>query len=64
MVYKQCEVKIRSDEKLGFVIVPGPGCEETFEEIKKHQGPHSQRYIDIRKLDQPQETHDKELNGE
>jgi hypothetical protein len=56
---KRCEVEIMPDEKLGWVIKPGPGCEEVFSEIAKNQGPHAQKYLDVRKMDQPPEMPDK-----
>jgi hypothetical protein len=52
---KRCEVEIMPDEKLGWAIKPGPGCEAVFEEIAKLQGPHSQRYLDVRKKERTHE---------
>lgn len=52
---KRCEVEIMPDEKLGWVIKPKPGCEAVFEEIAKMQGPHSQRYLNVRKKEQTRE---------
>jgi hypothetical protein len=52
----RCLVEFLPDEKLGWVIKPGEGCEEVFEEVAKNQGPHSRRYLDVRRIDQPSET--------
>lgn len=56
---ERCLVEFLPDEKLGWVIKPGPGCEETFKEVEEHQGPHAKMYLNVRKRDQP-ETSDKE----
>ena len=52
---KQCKVELLPDEVLGWVIKPGPGCEGVFEEISRKQGPHAQRYLNVRKREQTQE---------
>ena len=56
MEEKRCIVEFLPDEKFGWVIKPGPGCEETFKEVAEKQGPHAQRYLNIRKVEQPTAT--------
>ena len=45
---KQCKVDFYNDPILGWKITPGPGCEEVLKAVHESQGPHSQRYLDVR----------------
>ena len=45
---KKCKVDIYNDPILGWKITPGQDCAEVLKAIHESQGPHSQRYLDIR----------------
>ena len=45
---KKCRVDLQHDPVLGWKITPGPDCEEVLKAIHEAQGPHSQRYLDVR----------------
>lgn len=53
---KRCKVEFLPDDVFGWVINPGPGCEGVFEEISRKQGPHAQRYLNVRKRGLKQES--------
>ena len=55
---KQCKVELLSDEVLGWVFKPGPGCDEVLAKISDKQGPHAQHYLNVRKREQTQESTD------
>ncbi len=56
MSEKRCIVEFIPDTKLGWVIKPVDGCEEVFKQISENQGPHAQKYLDVRKVEIPKEV--------
>ena len=49
---KQCKVELVPDDVLGWVFKPDPDCKEILAKISEKQGPHAQRYLNVRKREQ------------
>jgi hypothetical protein len=61
---KKCKVEFLPDNVLGWVFKPGLGCEEVLKKISERQGPHSQRYLNVRKRENaPEPGHDGEKSS-
>jgi len=57
---KKCVVEFLPDEKFGWKIKPGEGCEAVFKKVEENLGPHGNRYLDVRKVEVPKENKDEQ----